>query len=60
MKGMSDRSEAVEWWTSLKPNEQQAMVLKHFHRMEFMLVSMSSDKIKEIFDREKKEEIKNK
>ena len=49
---MSKRAEAVKWWESLKLNEQQAMILKHFPRMEFMIVSMESDKIIKMFNYE--------
>lgn len=53
---MEKREKALEWWKSLKPNEQQAMVMRHFPRMEFMLVSMSSSKIEQIFKKEQENE----
>lgn len=49
---MSREAEAIKWWESLKPNEQQAMVMKHYLRMEFMLVSMTPNKIEEMFNKE--------
>lgn len=56
---MNKRAEALEWWKTLKPNEQQAMVMRHFPRMEFMLVSMSSSNIEQMFNKEHENEKKN-
>lgn len=53
---MSYQAEALEWWDSLKPNEQQAMVFKHFPRMEFMIVSMTDSNIEQIFKHEQENE----
>lgn len=56
---MNKRERSIEWWKSLKPNEQQAMVMRHFPRKEFMLVSMSSSNIEQIFNKEQENEKKN-
>lgn len=56
---MNKRERSIEWWKSLKPNEQQAMVMRHFPRMEFMLVSMPSSNIEQMFNKEKENEKKN-
>lgn len=49
---MNRRAEAIKWWESLKPNEQQVMVMKYYPRMEFMLVSMSTIRIEYMFEKE--------
>jgi hypothetical protein len=46
------RDKALSWWRGLSFQEQKNLVEKHFPTKDFILVSMSSSRIEQIWEKE--------
>ncbi len=52
MTELTTRELALAWWRSLTPDEQLAMVKKHFPNSELFLITSSSSKIEQMYVKE--------